>query len=265
LPKITILIGFSFVELSTVDSTNNYAMGLVHEGMASHGVAIFAHAQTAGKGQRGKQWNTEAGANIILSILVDASPIRHLPPFALSAATALAAYDLFTRYAVHETSIKWPNDIYWRDRKAAGILIENAYYGKEWQWAVIGIGLNVNQVRFPDLPRPPVSLKQITGRDFDAPLLARELCALMEERWQALRAGGAEPMMDQYQEHLFGLGRPVRLRRDGYVFDTQVIGVLPDGRLRTSGAAERSRTGSADAAGSEQYFSIGEVEWMFDH
>lgn len=249
MPKITILIGFSFVELSTVDSTNNYAMGLVHAGMASHGTAVFAHDQTAGKGQRGKQWTTEPGTNVILSVLVDASPIRHLEPFALSAAVALAALRLFTRYAVHETSIKWPNDIYWRDRKAAGILIENAYRGKDWQWAVIGIGLNVNQVRFPDLPRPPVSLRQITGRAFDTVQLARELCALLEEEWQALMAGGAA-VMDRYQEQLFRLGQPIRLGHNGTPIDTILLGVMPDGRLLTGG---------------DRLFSIGDVEWMFDH
>lgn len=246
MPKITILIGFSFVELSTVDSTNNYAMGLVHAGMASHGTAIFAHEQTAGKGQRGKQWTTEPGTNIILSVLVDASPIRHLEPFALSAAVALAAFRLFTRYAVHETSIKWPNDIYWRDRKAAGILIENAYRGKDWQWAVIGIGLNVNQVLFPDLPRPPVSLRQITGRTFDTVQLARELCVLLEEEWQALGSS----TMARYQEQLYRLGQPIRLRHSGEIIDTTLLGVLPDGRLHTDG---------------DRLFSIGDVEWVFDH
>ena len=242
-------------------------MALVHEGMASHGTAVFAHAQTAGKGQRGKHWTTEPGSNIILSVLVDASPIRHLPAFSLSAATALAAHGLLTRYAVSETSIKWPNDLYWRDRKAGGILIENAYRGKEWQWAVIGIGLNVNQVLFPDLARPPVSLKQISGRDFDAVVLAKELCVLLEERWQALLNEGAEPTMARYQEHLLGRGRSVRLRRGDDVFDTELFGVLPDGRLRTSGAtrAGSAASGETPAHGvAETLFFVGDVEWVFD-
>ncbi len=239
-------------------------MALVHEGMASHGTAVFAHAQTAGKGQRGKHWTTEPGSNIILSVLVDASPIRHLPAFALSAATALAAFELFTRYAVSETSIKWPNDLYWRDRKAGGILIENAYRGKEWQWAVIGIGINVNQVRFPDLPRPPVSLKQIAGRDFEAVGLAKELCTLLEKRWQALLEEGAEPTMALYQTHLLGRGERVRLRQGSAVFDTDILGVLPDGRLRTSGAAQSGAMAPHDGA-AERLFSAGDVEWVFNH
>ena len=248
MPKITILIGFSFVELSTVESTNNYAMGLVHEGMARHGMAVFAHDQTAGKGQRGKTWSTEAGSNIILSVLLDPSPIRLLPPFSLSVAVALAAYDLFQRYAVCDTAIKWPNDIYWRDRKAGGILIENAYRGKQWQWSVLGIGLNINQTIFPDIPRPPVSLRQVTGKRYEAPTLARELCALLEGRWQDLLAGRREDLFRLYQERLFGRGKQVRLRQGARVFGTEVLGVRPDGRLDTA----------------EGPFSVGEVEWVFE-
>lgn len=247
-------------------------MALIHEGMASHGMAVFAHAQTAGKGQRGKQWTTEPGTNIILSVLVDASPIRRLSPFALSAATALAAYDLFTRYAVHQTFIKWPNDIYWCDRKAAGILIENAYRGKEWQWSVLGIGLNVNQVRFPDLARPPVSLKQITGRNFDAVALAKELCVLLEQQWQALLSDGAEPTLTRYQQHLLGIGGRIRLRQGERVFDTELLGVLPDGRLRTTGPGAAPGDGPSTApgdhlftAGDDLLFTAGDVEWLFDH
>jgi BirA family transcriptional regulator, biotin operon repressor / biotin---[acetyl-CoA-carboxylase] ligase len=252
LPKITILIGFSFVELSTVDSTNNYAMAMIHEGMATHGMAVFAHAQTAGKGQRGKHWTSEPGSNIILSVLVDASPIRHLPPFALSAASALACHELFAFHTTPECSIKWPNDIYWRDRKAGGILIENVYRGKEWQWAVIGIGLNVNQTRFPDLGRPPVSLKQITGKTFDAVVLAKDLCALLETCWQELAAGRTDAIYSRYQDLLYKRGELVRLRKDETVFEAYIQGVGTDGRLRTGHNGE---TG----------YSVGEVEWMFDH
>ena len=267
-------IGFPFYELSTVDSTNNYAMARVHEGLAFHGMAVFAHEQTAGKGQRGKSWVAEPGSNIILSVTVETLPIRHLPPFALSAAVALACHAFFRNYAQDETSIKWPNDIYWRDRKAGGILIENVYRGQEWQWAVLGMGININQTQFPDLSAgngaiatagdspvikrpPPVSLRQITGKTFDAAAMARELCGHLETEWEQLLAwgesgaAGANPM-PRYQSHLFGLGKRVRLRRGENVLETEITGVDPDGRLKT--------TLDGDTA-----FSVGDVEWMFDH
>jgi BirA family biotin operon repressor/biotin-[acetyl-CoA-carboxylase] ligase len=242
-------IGFPFYELSTVDSTNNYAMARVHEGMALHGMAVFAHDQTAGKGQRGKTWVTEPGANIVLSIVADTLPIRHLPPFALSAAAALAAYALFTDHAVHETSIKWPNDIYWRDRKAGGILIENIYRGHEWQWAVIGIGINVNQTTFPEGIRPPVSLHQITGRAFDAVQLAGDLCNYLEAEWQSLITEGPIQLFERYQRHLFQVDQLVRLKKDNIVFETRVKGVDTQGRLMTG-------------ENGEILFSVGQVEWV---
>jgi BirA family biotin operon repressor/biotin-[acetyl-CoA-carboxylase] ligase len=84
-----------------------------------------------------------------------------------SAAITLGARTFFDAYTNGDTQIKRPNDIYWRDRKAGGILIENQLKGKEWTWTVIGIGININQTVFsPEAPNP-VSLKQITGRDWD--------------------------------------------------------------------------------------------------
>lgn len=225
-------------------------MALVHEGLASHGTAVFAHEQTAGKGQRGRQWTSEPGSNIVLSVLVEVSPIRHLPAFALSAATALACHDLFHQYAKSDTSIKWPNDIYWRDRKAGGILIENAFRGKEWQWAVLGMGLNINQAQFANTLRHPVSLRQVTGKTFDSVTLARELCALLEQRWQELAGGGSASLMHQYENLLYGKGTKVRLRKGPVVFETEVLGVEADGRLKTSREGENP-------------FSVGEVEWVW--
>ena len=116
-------IGLPFIELPAVDSTNNYAMGLVREGMAQHGTAVFAHEQTRGKGQRNKQWLSGNRDNIALSLILNPGRILNTEVFILSMAAANAAFQLINRYIPEELSIKWPNDIYWRDRKAAGILI----------------------------------------------------------------------------------------------------------------------------------------------
>ena len=190
--------------LPTVDSTNNYAMAQVRAGLAKQGDAFFALDQTAGKGQRGKGWQTESGNNIILSLVLQPLWLPIVQQFRLNSAVALGCFDLFTSYAGKETKIKWPNDIYWRDRKAGGILIENivgqgktglAYevdshsqtQGNQqkintpvsalWQWSIVGIGINVNQTHFPDHLPNPVSLKQITGRQSEVITLARELCS----------------------------------------------------------------------------------------
>ena len=107
-------------------------MGLIHgnqlpEGQdePQHGMAIFAREQTSGKGQRGKNWVSEKDANIVLSILLNPYPLGIQDQFKLSVCVSVSIYEFFSRYAGDETKIKWPNDLYWRDRKAGGILIEN--------------------------------------------------------------------------------------------------------------------------------------------
>src|SRR6202012_5219150 len=101
-------------------------MGLATAGMAPHGTLVFAHDQWAGKGQRGRSWNSNPGANIVLSAVLEPVVLPLQQAFGLSVAVALACRDFFSSYAGSDvTTIKWPNDLYWNDRKAGGILIEN--------------------------------------------------------------------------------------------------------------------------------------------
>ena len=118
-------IGSPFIELQSVDSTNNYARELIHAGMSQHGQAIFAHEQWAGKGQRGRHWVSEKGQNMALSILLQPKSLLINRQFELSAAIALAVHQALVQYVPEYLTIKWPNDLYWQDRKAGGILIEN--------------------------------------------------------------------------------------------------------------------------------------------
>ena len=154
--------------------------------MAGHGTAWFTDYQTKGKGQRGKAWTGEAGQNIFISILLEPTGLMVADQFKLSAAVATACCDFFSEYALDDTKIKWPNDIYWKDRKAGGILIENIMQGDKWKYAIVGIGINVNQTIFEDLPNP-VSLKQITGKKFNAVALAKKLCSYINIRWNQVK------------------------------------------------------------------------------
>ena len=175
-------IGEPFVILSSVDSTNKYAMQEVHDQLSSHGKAYFAFEQTEGRGQRGKTWHSASGENLILSVVWHMERPFPEHPFLFSAAIALGCYDFFNKYAGDETSLKWPNDLYWRDRKAGGILIENSLLGSHWRASVSGMGINVNQVDFGAGMINPVSLRQITGKTFDLIVLTKELCANLGRR-----------------------------------------------------------------------------------
>jgi len=238
-----------FKILDTVDSTNNYAMEQVHAGLANHGMAWFANEQTAGKGQRGKAWQTEKGSNVIMSIALQPGYFSSNQQFLLSAAVALSVFGLFSKYAGDETKIKWPNDLYWRDRKAGGVLIESIFHGKTWKWAVVGIGININQVVFDDSLQNPVSLQQITGKEFDAVALAKELYDLLMKNSSALGKGAEKDLLEVYNKNLYQLNRPVVLKKEGKIFTTVVKGVSAEGRLLTSDSSDRQ-------------FDFGEVEWV---
>lgn len=242
-------IGQPFVELPTVDSTNIYAMDHLQANLAAHGTVFFAHNQTAGKGQRGKNWVSEPGANIAMSAILDCSFLSLAHQFPINVAVSLACYDLFAVYAGNQTFIKWPNDIYWRDRKAGGILIETQVRGNKWQGAVAGIGLNLNQAHFPLQAQNPVSLKQITGKDFDTVSLAKELCGHLEKRYQQLKKGEEEAMLAEYNAHLFKRGQEVKLKKGPVVFSATIAGVSASGELQVLNGIDES-------------FRFGEIQWM---
>ncbi len=235
--------------LTRVDSTNNYAMAMIHAGMAEHGMAWFAREQTAGRGQRGREWLSEPGQNIMLSVALTPSLLKNHDPFRLSMIVATTCQAFFATRAGEETLIKWPNDLYWRDRKAGGILIENSYAGTNWQWAVVGIGININQVVFAPDTKNPVSLRQITGNIFDAEALARELQTLLLAQFSLLAAAGSPDLPDLYNNLLYGRHRQVRLKKGSQVFETTILGVSAAGKLLTRDTLPRE-------------FTVGEVEWL---
>jgi len=240
----------SFLEiLDSVDSTNNYAMAKVREGMAKHGMAFIAKEQTAGKGQRGKNWQMEAGKNIAMTIVLKTDMLRGEEQFYLSMLIALGVSDLLKNMAGASITIKWPNDLYWRDRKAGGILIETVIQGSTWKWAIVGIGININQTRFdPSLPNP-VSLKDITGKDHDVIELARALHGFVMKRVESTTTQSPGKVLEEYNSNLYKIGETVKLKKANAVFQTTIKGVSMLGQLLTTDTIERQ-------------FDFGEVEWV---
>jgi len=249
--------GNKFIILDSVDSTNNYAMAQAHAALATHGDAVFAYRQTGGKGQRGKTWLTGNGENIAISIIIEPNQLQVAEQFCLSAAVALGCHDFFSGYAGEETFIKWPNDIYWRDRKAAGVLIENVI-GKHkqaqnnetaWKYAIIGIGININQAIFDPGLKNVVSLKQITGKHFEVADLAKELHQKIIKRTNALNTGYFDQLMEEYNALLFKKDCAVKLRKGNIEFDTVIKSVTKNGQLYTVDRIDN-------------FFDFGEVEWI---
>ena len=262
-------IGIPFIELQTVDSTNNYALRQVHAGLAQHGLAVFAHKQVAGKGQRGKIWSSDNDASLILSIVINPTSLVIAQQFQLSVCIAVAVHEFFRKYAGIHTRIKWPNDLYWKDRKAGGILIENIVGVNSddrwpmtdnrqratdisypvWQWAVIGIGININQTQFPEHLPNAVSLKQITGKSFTPVELAKELCRTIDNYFYELVIKKFDSILSIYLSHFYKKDEKVKLKKGNRIFEAVIKGISPAGKLIVQ-------------HGVEEEFDFGEVEWL---
>lgn len=224
-------IGEPFIILHEIDSTNNYAMARVTEGSIKEGTAWFAWKQTGGKGQRGKTWLSKAGESISLSIAFQPVRIKPAQQFLLSASIALGVYDLVKMYVGEGAQIKWSNDIYWNDKKAGGLLIENVIRGNTWPYAIAGIGLNINQEIFPkELPNP-VSLHQVTGKKYDVLAMAKELCQAIDRRYKKLHPANFPAILSEYTSRLYLLNKPALYKKENAVFEGVIRGVEEDGRL----------------------------------
>ena len=199
-----IVLGAPLIELSTIDSTNIYAMAQIKAGLSKSGSCYTADFQTNGKGQHGRVWESSKGQNLLCSYILELNTLDTLKNWTpadqigFSAAIALGIRAFFDAHTNGDTKIKRPNDIYWRDRKAGGILIENLLKGTEWTWAVVGIGININQTVFsPEAPNP-VSLKQITGRDWDILSLQEALSKALNKSIQDWLMEGEEKTIQAF-------------------------------------------------------------------
>jgi BirA family biotin operon repressor/biotin-[acetyl-CoA-carboxylase] ligase len=235
-----------WIERDTLDSTNDYAMSLVRGGEAKDGMVIFSLHQTAGKGQRGKAWKDVAGQSLSCTLLIEPERYGLKHPFhavALSAAAIRKTVEATTGRPVH---IKWPNDIYVGDRKAGGILIESVSRGKDWKYAVIGFGLNVNHERFDASLPNPVSLRQLTGKNYDIKALAQQCVHAILKDLQDLPF---EEVLADYTRHLYKLNESVTLRTPQGMITDILKGVTSEGWLMTGTDILRE-------------FAVGNVEWI---
>ncbi len=211
-----ILIGAPLIELSTIDSTNIYAMAQIKAGLAKSGSCYTADFQTNGKGQHGRVWESSKGQNLLSSYILELNTLDALKywtpadQIGFSAAIALGARAFFAAFAGSETKIKKPNDIYFSDRKAGGILIENLVRGQEWTWAVIGIGMNINQTEFSpealnSVSSNPISLQEITNQSWDIKKMQQHLSEALNDAIQDWLQFGEEATLKTLEQHIIEL------------------------------------------------------------
>ena len=213
-----ILLGAPLIELSTIDSTNIYAMAQIKAGLAKSGSCYIADFQTNGKGQHGRVWESTKGQNLLCSYILELNTLDALKNWTpadqigFSAAIALGARAFFAAFAGSETKIKKPNDIYFSDRKAGGILIENLVRGKEWTWTVIGIGMNINQSSFSSaavnsVSSNPISLQEITNKIWDLKQMQQHLSEALSNAIQNWLQLGEAATLNQLEQYVIELDK----------------------------------------------------------
>lgn len=217
-------------------STNNVAKER-HD--APHGLVLASHKQTAGRGQRGNSWEAEPGKNLTFSMVLRPKGIRAAAQFELSMLVALAILKVLRPLGV-EASVKWPNDIYFGDRKLAGLLIENEVAAEYLDKSIVGIGLNVNQEKFLSDAPNPVSLKQILGTDLPLETLLEDICATILDEVDAYTTHpDPEALSSVYFSNLWradGAFYPFFIPSSGSTVEAAIENVAADGTLsiRTS-------------------------------
>ena len=229
----TLFTGQQLVWLPACPSTNTVAQQLQRENRASEGCTVITGHQTAGRGQRGNQWEAAAHENLTLSVVWHPTFLAATEQFLLSQAVALAALDWARRWlgASGEASlrVKWPNDLYVGNQKLGGILIENTLSGPKIQYSIVGIGLNVNQQTFT-VPTA-TSLGQLTGRPYDLAEAAARLLECLEARYLQLRAGRVGQLRQEYLAALYRYRQSHWFMIDGQAVMGEIVGVEADGRL----------------------------------
>jgi BirA family transcriptional regulator, biotin operon repressor / biotin---[acetyl-CoA-carboxylase] ligase len=222
-------IGSSLEILPIVDSSNNYAMGQINDGKAEHGFAYMALQQTGGKGQREKAWHTGNNKNLALSIVLIPNHLKIQDQFLLNAFVATTLSSFLTQKNIPNT-IKWPNDIYCADRKAAGILIENILQGKTWKYAVVGIGLNVNEEDYNIDITNAISLKQITNEEHDVYSIAKDLLDYMQFKWEVFILNSNSAIED-LNNNLYKRNEQVKFKQGTKTFSSVIKKVTTNGKL----------------------------------
>ena len=218
----------------SIGSTNTYLRELKGGDPAYDYEVAVATFQTAGRGQKGNSWESEAGKNLLFSILAHPKNLKVQEQFYISEAIALAVSDsvmasIGPEYAP-DVSVKWSNDVYWNDFKMAGILIENILQGDRILDTVAGVGLDVNQEVFVSDAPNPISLKNITGREYDLDKLLNDII----DRFIGYMELSADkrPEVDRmYRARLYRREGYHKFRDENGIFEACIEGIRPDGCL----------------------------------
>ncbi len=231
----TLFVGQNSIHVESVDSTNSYASEMLRQIELVEGSVIYSFEQLKGRGQRGNSWESEPNKNVALSMVLYPKFLLVGQQFLLTKIASLAVADLMAELLEDSTntrkiSIKWPNDIYVNDQKIAGILIENTLKESTIQSSVVGIGINVNQLKFTT--KNATSLAMIVNKEFELVKVLERLCEFFEARYLHLKSNKLGSIDDAYSERLYKLNEWANYLSGEVSFEGKVKGVSKTGKLQ---------------------------------
>ena len=220
------------IKLNATNSTNTYLKNLLKEKQVKDLSCIWALSQTQGRGQQGAKWISEPGKNLTFSVLKKFENLPSEYHFLLNMEVSLAIFSALKKLYIPDLAVKWANDILSSKKKICGILIENTLHKEQISASIIGIGLNVNQVFFNDLPNVS-SLQKIMGHPFDLEEVLLLICQELEVSLKSLSPTRFETMLDEYHTHLFRKDKPSTFEYpNGERFMGYIRGVSHNGQLQ---------------------------------
>jgi BirA family biotin operon repressor/biotin-[acetyl-CoA-carboxylase] ligase len=228
------------IYLDKTASTNAMLVNLRKNAKPEEGTVVYAGFQTAGRGQKGTAWESEKSKNLLFSLLLYPHFVQANEQFIISQFVSLAIKEALDKYA-DGFCIKWPNDIYRNDKKIGGILIENELLDVEIRTSIIGVGLNVNQEQFISDAPNPISLKQITGENYDIEYLLDEILENLFFFYE-LSNINKSCISERYMQNLWRKDGFYRFCDVGGEFSARIKGVAANGLLTliTPGGTEKN-------------------------
>jgi BirA family biotin operon repressor/biotin-[acetyl-CoA-carboxylase] ligase len=195
------------IKLNAINSTNDYLKELVAKQVVTNFTIVVAESQPKGKGQMGSVWNSEDGKNLTFSVLIKDVIVDVKQLYTLNIVISLAIISVLEQYKIPTVRVKWPNDIMSGNHKIGGVLIENSFKSYGEVFSIVGIGLNINQMHFENLPYAS-SLKLKTGQDYHLEELLQALCQSIKQFVLKMNFQ-TELIWDLYHKKLFKIGVPM--------------------------------------------------------
>ncbi len=245
--------GFSFpcIHMEETDSTSLCLARLCTEQEVREMTVVTADHQTAGRGQRGNSWESGEGENLLFSTVLYPTFLSAKEQFRLSQVISLAVKETLDVYA-EDFSVKWPNDIFWKEKKICGMLLENDLTGIQINRCIAGIGININQEEFHSPAPNPVSLRQITGKKEDLSDVLKQVMERIGMYYELLKSGKGEWIDARYQRSLFRNTGFHDFQDQQGIFTAMVTGIEPGGRLILT-----------DDTGRERRYAFKEVSYLY--